>query len=373
MKKKIAITLNSLWNIYNFRIPLIKAIQHEGFEVVVIAPLDTNTELINNLGIEYIQLKELVRDGKNPFQELKLIQELTSVYKKNGIDMAIHFTIKPNIYGSIAASRLNIPSIAVVTGLGYSFLSTGIASKVAKKLYKFAFKKNNLTVFQNYDDRTLFINKKIVTESRSKVILGSGIDLEHFSLDQHSYAQTNKVLFVGRLLHDKGIVELLEGFNQFQKKNQQVTLQIIGDIDPKNPASITEDQKNSFESERIVFKGFQKDVRRFIETADVVILPSYREGLPRTMLEALAMAKPIITTDVPGCREVIDNELQNGYIVPSHNAQSICEALESFYKTTTEQRQEMGQRGLHMAKTKFSCKIVNNQFIKEIRNCLDKS
>lgn len=368
--KKIAITLNSLWNIYNFRLPLIADIVKSGYEILVIAPKDTDDDKLKELGYEFIELKKLSRKGTNPFKDLALISELKQIYKANNVDLVLHFTIKPNIYGSIAANQLGIPSIAVVTGLGYTFLSTGISSKAAKLLYRYAFKRNNLTIFQNYDDQKLFIESGLVSKQKSDVVLGSGIDMQRFNNKNINYTRKNKILFVGRLLFDKGIRELLEGFQSTKDALPNVELNVVGDIDANNPSSLSNEDIQKYKSDnRIIFHGFSKDVRPFIEDSDVVVLPSYREGLPRTMLEAIAMARPIITTDVPGCREVIDDKI-NGYMIPVQDSKSLGEAITSFYNLSEEEFQQMGQHGHNMANTKFSCDVINKEYLSIISNIL---
>lgn len=365
----IVVTLNTAWTICNFRRPLIRALRKEGYRVICFAPEDEYTSLLTEEDIEIQPIYCLDRKGTNPVQDLRLILELEKAYKKYRRDLAIHFTIKPNIYGSIAANRLGIPSVAVVTGLGYTFLSGGLASRAARFLYKYAFSRNNLTVFQNPDDQSLFVSKALVRKKRTIVIPGSEIDMDFYAVTPE-IPYSPVYLFVGRLLHHKGIKELLEGFRLFSGKYPDAKLVVVGDVDDDNPASLTEvEVKKWRDHPGIIFEGFQKDVRPFIQQSSIVVLPSYREGLPRTMLEALSMGRPVITTDVPGCREVV-RPGKNGWMVPAQNAEALADAFEEFYRLPKEEQKRMGQQSRKMAEEKFSTEVVNQQFLEVIKKIL---
>lgn len=284
------------------------------------------------------------------------------LYRAHDIDLVMHFTIKPNIYGSIAAHRAGIPSIAVVTGLGFTFLSRGIASSMARRLYRYAFRRNQLTIFQNPDDRTLFIQLKLVSEERSAVVLGSGIDTDFYA-PISPVPMAPVFVFIGRLLHDKGIRELLEGFSRYSEKYPEAKLIIVGEPDPHNPASVSDAELLRYRQQNSInFAGYQPDIRPFIRQASAVVLPSYREGVPRTLLEALSMGRPVIATDVPGCREVVIPD-KNGLMVPSHDASSLARAFEEFHLLDDATKQKMGQQSRKLAEDVFSTQVVNKAYL----------
>lgn len=325
--------------------------------------------LLAEENIEIYPLHQLSRKGTNPMQDIQLVRELTKMYRYHQIDLAIHFTIKPNIYGSIAARRAGIPSISVITGLGYTFLSQGLTSRIARKLYRYAFQRNQLTIFQNPEDRALFMQIKLIPEERSTVVLGSGIDTDYFA-SITPVPKSPTFLFIGRLLHDKGVRELLEGFTLYAESHPEAKLIIVGERDPQNPASVSETYLRKYrENNSIDFVGYQSDVRPFIHEASAVVLPSYREGVPRTLLEALSMGRPIITTDVPGCREVIVPG-ENGLIVPCRDARALSIAFEKFQRLDDSVKQEMGRKSRKLAETLFSTKIVNIQYLEWVKRML---
>lgn len=253
---------------------MIRSLQEAGYQVICFAPEDESTQRLAAEGFEVHPIRNLSRKGTNPLQDIRLIRELSALYRTHGIDLVIHFTIKPNIYGCIAARRADIPSIAVVTGLGYTFLSRGIASQMARKLYRYAFRRNQLSIFQNPDDRALFIQQRLVREDRSTVILGSGIDTDFYA-EVAPVPVTPTFVFIGRLLHDKAVRELLEGFTRFSGKCPEARLIIVGEPDTHNPASVTEAELRKYrQHDSIEFAGFQSDIRPFIQRASAVVLPT---------------------------------------------------------------------------------------------------
>ena len=368
--KTIAVVANTSWNILNFRSSLIRELQQE-FKVLIIAPEDEYSDQVKDLAPTYF-LSRLKRKGTNPLQDVLLLKELSGLYRKLTPDVILHFTIKPNIYGSIAASNVGIPSIAVVTGLGYTFLSKGIAARAAKRLYKFAFSKNEITIFQNPDDRQLFLSSGLVNEQKSRVILGSGIDMNTFHpIQKTENHQGFHFLFVGRMLYDKGVRELLQAFLKKFKTSKNVFLHLVGEIDEGNPSAYSKTELNTILQmhKNIIYHGRVNTPNQLIANSDCVVLPSYREGLPRVMLEALAMAKPVITTDVPGCREVVAQN-KNGYLVQSKHADELAEAMTTMRNLSIKEREIMGNFGRQLVKQRFSSAVINEQYVKAVKNLL---
>lgn len=358
--KRIGLVANTSWNLLNFRSALIRELQ-ESYEVILIAPYDNYTQQIETIA-ETKTIHQLSRKGTNPITDLLLVRELQKLYTSLQLDGVIHFTIKPNIYGSFAAHLSKVPSLAVVTGLGYTFLSNGFSSKIAKLLYKQAFQRNSHTVFQNIDDRELFVNTQLVDESKSRVINGSGIDMDYFSpKPNQQQADDFTFLFVGRLLYDKGIRELFDAFDEVTK-TKPCTLHIVGEIDQNNPSAFSVEELNRRiqQNQSIIYHGKQEDLRDYYANCDCVVLPSYREGLPRVMLEAMAMAKPIITTNVPGCRQTVSNG--NGFLVKVNSANDLAQNMKKVRNLSAKELEAMGKNGRQLAENQFSTTVVNQQY-----------
>ncbi|MCH2042654.1 MAG: glycosyltransferase family 4 protein [Saprospiraceae bacterium] len=361
---KIAIVLNTTWNIYNFRLGLVQTLIKKGHQVFAIAPHDDFVDHVTATGCIHIPLQSLSRKGTNPVQDFRLIRELQKTYRKNQIDIALHYTIKPNIYGSFACSGSRTHSIATVTGLGYSFLKKGLIHKIANMLYKRAFNKASVVAFQNRDDQQLFERMKLVNPQKTQLIKGSGIKTDYF----HPLPKTKEnrgfvFLFVGRLLYDKGVIELLSAAKQCKIQYPETEFWIVGKIDRDNPSAVDEATIQEYHQAGIInYLGESNNVRSIMRNADCVVLPSYREGLPRVMLEGLAMGKPLITTDTAGCRETVKDGY-NGYMVPVKDAEALAQALQKMCTLPKEQRQEMGIRGREMAVQEFDEKIIIKHYL----------
>lgn len=364
---KIGIVLNTAWNIYNFRLGLVKAFLAAGHQVYAIAPVDDFISEIEATGCTFIPVHHLSRKGMNPIQDLRFGYELYQIYKANELDVVLHYTIKPNIYGCLAAGRAKVKSISTVTGLGYSFLKEGLVNKIAKLLYKTAFKSGTRIAFQNRDDKKLFEDLSLCPPSKTTLIKGSGINTTHFQpmLKKQRYEKLI-YLFVGRLLYDKGITELFEGAQEFKKKCPETEIWVVGAIDDGNPSAVAKAEVEAQEANGTIrYWGVSKDVRSIMQEADVVVLPSYREGLPRVMLESLAMGKAIITTDTAGCRETIQ-DTKNGFLVPVKDAKALADAMFRMYQLTEEERQNMGKVGREMALKEFDEQAIIKRYFEEI-------
>lgn len=371
-KFTIAVVANTGWNIVNFRLGLIKALIAKGYKVIAIAPTDEYSSNIISTGCHYIPLKRLERKGTNPFKDFRLLLELYNIYRKESVDIALQFTIKPNIYGSLAASFAKVKTICTVTGLGYSFLNNNLVSKLARRLYKFAFKKANLVAFQNNDDRNLFTSENLVKNQKTVIIRGSGINCEKFKPLPKSDLSTSFVfLFVGRLLYDKGVIEYLKAAEIVKDQFPEITFQILGSLDKDNPSCISLEILEDYQRKGIVtYLGTSDDVKDKIRNSDTVVLPSYREGLPRVMLEAISMAKPVITTDTAGCRDtVIDNV--TGFLVPVKNIDKLADAMIKMINLPDSERVRMGKNGRELALEQFDEKAVIENYFQNIEFLLN--
>ena len=367
----IAITLNTAWNIVNFRGGLVRALVAAGYRVVAIAPEDEFAQQVRDLGATFIPLQRLARKGTNPLQEIRLIRELRGIYRRERVDVALQYTIKPVIYGTIAAQGSRTRIINTITGLGYAFLSAGVVNKVVQRLYRYALVHSDRVFFQNRDDRQLFINRRMVSADTSSIMPGSGINITHFSPSPPPAATDPlRFLFIGRLLTDKGVGELLAAARTIRAEYADVEFHVVGSIDNDNPAAISgQALAENIESGTIVYHGQVTDTREYLRTATAVVLPSYREGLPRVMLEGMAMARPLITTDVPGCRDTV-REGENGLLVPVKDADALAEAIRNMIGRSDEQRRVMGEAGRHLAETVFSERQVVARYLTEIDRLL---
>ena len=247
-KLNIGVVANTAFNIYNFRLGLIKELQAKGYHVIAIAPADNYVELLCENDIEFIEVKNLARKGTNPFNDLRLVNELRNIYKKYKLDVVLQYTIKPNIYGTIAAQLTKTKTICTVTGLGYTFLNKSMASMVALRLYRLAFSFADKVLFQNRDDEQTFIENHLVDKNKTQIIPGSGIDTERFSSDFCLEKKDDiiRFLMIGRLLKDKGIYEYAEAAKNIRQKYKDVEFHLLGEIDNQNPSAIKKEELQSW-------------------------------------------------------------------------------------------------------------------------------
>ncbi len=364
--KKVILTSNTSWSVWNFRRGLIKALIDKGFDVYVVAPED---EYSKNFP-KFIPLKNLDRKGKNPIRDAKLLLEYISIYRRIRPDLVLNFTIKPNIYSSLACRLLSIRCISTITGLGYVFVKESLLTKAVSFLYRLSLAKNDKIVFQNQDDMDLFLKRGLVKEERVVIIKGSGIDVELFNpkVCQEKEKDTFIFLMVSRLLWDKGVGEFVSAGRLLKEAyKEKIELWLLGPIDKGNPSSVSEEDIKKWEEEGIIkYLGTTQDVRPFVCQADCVVLPSYyREGIPRSLLEAMAMERPIITTDSPGCREVCKDG-ENGFLVKPRDVESLFKAMERMYRLSGEERESMGRLGRELAVDEFGEEKVIRDYLEII-------
>ncbi len=371
---KIAVVSNSAWNIQNFRLPVIKALQSEGHEVVLVAPVDESLGAIP-LGerLHFSPLKKLRRDGLDLFSNGSLFFEFLKTYRRTRPDMAIHFTIKPNIFGNLAAACLKIPSVCVVTGLGYSYLHRGFLQKATSLLYRLSFSFAQKVVFENEDDRRLFIEQKLVSPEKTATVNGCGVDLKHFSVNGIRPATDRTVFtFVGRLLLDKGISEFVEAARLAKPDCQEAEFWVLGGLDAGNPAHIRSEALSDWASNGTVrYLGHAEDVRPILARSHWVVLPSYREGLSRVLLESLAMGRPVITTDTAGCRQAVD-EGENGFLVPIKDSAALAAAFVRCHRLGQEKTRILGENGRKKAEKEFGSELIGQFYARLATEILGK-
>ena len=363
---KILLLANTSWYIYNFRKSLIEALISNGFHVVCAAPVDNYTEKLKSLGAEYVNI-EYDNSNKNPFRDSLFLFRLIKLFNRQTPSVVLSFTIKANIYGGIAARNSGIPIIANVSGLGSLIISGSALSRLPLLLYKFGLSKENKIFFQNKADLSLFKMNNVVSHQDIEVLPGSGVDLDWFSSTKAGSGHDKLIfLLAARLLKDKGIIESVEAVRKLKRRNKNIELQLLGQLWTKNPSQIKQHELDQWIEEGLVsYLGFTEDVRPYIENADVVLLPSYREGMARILLEAASMGKPIITTDVPGCREVVD-DAQTGFLCRVRDPNDLAEKMIRMLELSDDDRALMGKRGRKKMEKEFSEKIVINRYLEAI-------
>ncbi|GAA4306253.1 glycosyltransferase family 4 protein [Nibribacter koreensis] len=368
---RIAIVINKSWNIYNFRLSLVKALLAAGHEVVAIAPEDAYSAKLVTEGCQFLHLP-MESKGTNPLKDLLLIQNFLKAYKQVKPDVILQYTIKPNIYGSIAAKLAGIPTINNVSGLGTVFIVQNLVSKVAMALYKFSFRFPAKVFFQNNDDKALFLERKLVRESITEVLPGSGIDTQRFQPAPFQRHEPFTFLMVSRALYEKGLVEYVEASKILKAKFPEVRIQLLGGIDEEGNIGIKRTLVEQWAQEGwLEYLGTSDDVAGVMRNADCIVLPSYREGTPRTLLEAAALGKPIVTTNVPGCKEtVVDG--YNGYLCEVRNGADLAEKMQQVLSLPDTALQTMGQNSRQLAEEKFDEKYVIDRYFAAIEGAAGK-
>ena len=364
--KKILLVANTGWYLYNFRLPLARRLRDDGFDVVLVSPEDTYVERLKAEGFETRALSKLSRRGMNPLFESLAVLELLQLYHREKPRAVHHFTIKCVLYGTIAAKLTGIKSVVnAVTGLGHIFLGKRWVTRAVRPMVRWLYRKilkarRGLVVFQNPDDLETFVQANLVDPEKTVLIRSSGVCVKKFSPrpgspDRDAYTVPT-VLFVGRLLAEKGIHEFVEAA-RLVKKDSAVCFQVAGDPDPGNPSSVPEATVEAWRQEGVVdLLGQVEVVADVMALADLVVLPSYREGTPRVLLEAAAMGKPLVTTDVPGCREVVEHG-HNGLLVPAQDAQALARAIETVL-TNSADAAVMGAKGRQKMEEEFAVEKV---------------
>jgi len=360
----VAIVLNTSWNIYNFRLGLMRALRKEGYRVIIIAPHDEYSERLEAEGFPFYDIK-MNNKGTNPFEDLLLIRDYYKLYREIKPDVLLNYTIKPNIYSSFAGKSLGIPVINNITGLGTVFLNNNISSRIARWLYRFSLDKNSV-VFQNRDDMKLFLERKLVEEHSVVLIPGSGIDTEHFQKKlNNSGHRTFTFLMIARLIKDKGIEEYIDAIRIIRagEYSDRCHFKILGSLYLSNPTAISKNLLDEWIDEGIVeYLGHSDSVKDEIDRVDAVVLPSYREGLSRVLLEASSMEKPIITTDVPGCRDVVDDGV-TGYLVNAKDSLELAEAMKKMVDLSKYDLENMGKEGRKKVVNNFSQQKIIDKYI----------
>ena len=376
---KFLIISSFLPSVLNFRGKLLESIHQQGFEIHIIAPdlASFPTEHEKLLDLDYcVHEVPMQRTGTNPASDLKTLLSMYALIKKIKPDYVLSYTIKPVIYGTLAAWLAKVPNrYALITGLGYAFQNVethskrSIFQKLVHGLYQQALSRSHKAFFQNPDDLKLFQNLNLLkSQIPSVVVNGSGVNVTDFNIlplptNEQQQAKIS-FLLIARLLIDKGVREYAQAAEIIKQKHPNVEFNLVGWID-KNPSAITQQELDQWVAKKIVkYWGKLADVRPAIAESSVYVLPSYREGTPRTVLEAMAMGRAIITTDAPGCREtVVDGD--NGFLVEVKSVESLVEAMRKFIHQP-ELIEKMGNRSREIALHKYDVHQVNTHMMQEM-------
>lgn len=358
---------NTAWSMYNFRRPIFQYYQKRGFDVVIVSPPDTvYIPLLKSLGCR-CYTTDIEGKGNNPIKDLFLMCRIRKILKLERPDYCFFYTIKPNIYGSMVAASLHIPYIPITTGLGYVFLVDNWVSKVAKLLYKIAFRKAKQVWFLNKDDIMAFKKAKLVDESKISLLRGEGIDVTRFEMNDNP--EELSFLLIARMLWDKGIGEFVDAARIVKKKYPEITFKLLGFLGVDNPSAIDEKQMNYWIQEGVIeYLGTTKDVRPYIYDSSCVVLPSYREGIPFSLMEGASAGKPLIATDAVGCKEVVDDGV-TGYLCRIKDAEDLARCMEKIILMSEQDRKAMGIKGREKMQKEFGIDLVidkYDQIIKEI-------
>lgn len=359
---KIAFVANTSWNIYNFRLNLIQFFLAHKYDVICIAPVDAYSDEIKKLPVTFVPVN-IDSKGNNPFKDGLVIGALYRIYKQHKPDIILQYTIKPNIYGTIAAKWCGIPTINTVTGLGTVFLHDTVVARLARVLYRFSFRFAQHTVFQNEDDRNVFVEQGIVTHGRTSIIQGSGVNTGYFIPKLKQKGATFVFLMVARLLYDKGIIEYAKASKMlYEQYGDQIQCVLVGAIDSDKKLGIAQQDVAEWANEhKLIYKPFERTILHEYQAATVVVLPSYREGLSKSLLEAGACGKPLIASNVSGCKEIVIDGW-NGYVCNARDAVALYDKMNLMLQISSETLAGMGNNSRLFVEQNFSDKIIFNDY-----------
>ena len=374
---KVLLVSNTSWYLYNFRLPLIRDLRGRGFHVELVAPHDAYTPLLEAEGFT-VHPWLIARSSVNPLSEAHALIDLLRIYRRETPDLVHHFTIKACLYGTIAAKGARVYRVInAVTGLGHVFLGTSKRSRLLRRaikpLYRAAFKARRSTVvFQNADDQETLIQLGITDGERARLIRGSGVDINRFKPSSDSARQFHdplQLLFPSRVIREKGIAELLQACRSLWADGVELELLVAGALDSGNRSALTPAELAELRANhRIRCLGHVEDMQLVYAASDIVVLPSWREGLSRALIEAAAMERPIITTDVPGCRDVVDHGI-SGLLVPQRDARAIELAVRLLIENPDVARR-FGKAARHKVVAEFQVSLVNESTLAQYERLL---
>jgi glycosyltransferase involved in cell wall biosynthesis len=365
MTKKIAVIENGLIATYTIRAALMEQLRAKGFEVYVVTAPDGMKEKVEASGIHVVDVGS---SRQNPLEIFGYISRLRKALKKIRPDVCLTYTIRPAIWGNIVTWSLGIPTITNITGIGPLFASNSIPYRAARFLYRFVLKNPKKIFFQNFDDLNLFLEKGFAEKERTERIPGSGVDYNHYAPREVERKGTFSFIYISRLIKDKGIVEYVQAAKALKEKGLPVECRVLGPLWTQNVKSLSvseEELKQWIDKGWINYLGETSDVRDFIANADCVVLPSYREGTSNVLLESSSMAKPCITTDTTGCRDIVKDGV-TGYLCRVQDGADLAEKMEKMFNLTEQERKAMGMAGREKVIREYDKKIVVDAYLRAI-------
>ena len=371
---KILFFANTDWYLYNFRLPLAAFLRNKGWQVLFVSPPGPYGDRLRAAGYHWVPLS-LERRSLNPVRELLVLHRLRQIYARERPDLVHHFTIKSVVYGALLARLMGIPCVNAVTGLGHVFTSQRWRMRALRPLVRGLLRlalggAGSRLVLQNPDDVAAFQQHRLIAPESIRLIRGSGVDIARFSPTERSDATRSlRLLLASRLLWEKGIGEYVEAARRLRAGGLVVECWLAGAPDPGNPASIDEAQLAAWQAEgAVTLLGQVEDMPALLAQVDVAVLPSYREGVPRSLLEAAACGLPLIATDVPGCREVV-REGENGLLIPPRDPAALGKAIARLAGDAALRRR-MGEASCQLAVAEFAQEAVFEQTLAVYRELL---
>ena len=365
------IAANTTWYVFNFRSRLIQELAQAGYAVTVLSPADEYVDRVRALGVRHIHL-EMDNAGTSPVRDAALLVRFIALFRKERPGVLLTYTPKVNIFCSIAAKWTNVPVIANISGLGTGFIRGGWLTALVRLLYRVALRHPRRVFFQNEEDRSQFVRDGLVAHDRTERLPGSGVDVQRFAPVAKVDGEKFVFLFIGRLLSDKGIREYVEAARVVRSGSPDVECRVLGFIDRGNPTAVSADQVSAWKEEGAIrYLGSVDDVVPHLAQANCVVLPSYREGCPRSLLEAASMCIPLIATDVTGCRQVVEDGV-NGYLCQPKDAEDLAQKMRKMYGLSDGERERLGAAGRAKMLREFDERIVLDHYMSAVREFAEK-
>lgn len=355
MVKKIVVAANNSGGLYGFRKELLCDFLKKNVEVVCFTPFDVDVEKLEELGVKLVETP-IDRRGLNPIKDILLFFKYLKLIKREKPDLVVTYTIKPNIYASIASKLLHVEYANNITGLGTAFQNDGLLRKIVVALYKIAFSKSKVVFFENIENLNTIVDLGIIDREKACLLNGAGVNLEEFNFVNYpSQSDVTKFLFMGRVMAEKGVNELFEAMQRLYKNGYNFELDVLGNYEEDYENIINKYENDGW----LKYHGYQNDVKPFIEKAHCFVLPSWHEGMANTNLECAAMGRPLITSNIHGCLEaVVENK--SGYLCERKNANSLYDCLKKFIELPYDQKVEMGKQSrIHMEEVFDKTKVVD--------------
>ncbi|HHC7308800.1 TPA: glycosyltransferase family 4 protein [Vibrio campbellii] len=369
--KIVVISANTSWYLYNFRRNTITSLLNCGYKVVALAPRDNYSVNLESLGADFYNIN-IDQGGTNPIKDIYTFFSFVKLLKAIKPDVMLNFTPKNNIYGTLAAHLVGCSSINNIAGLGMVFINESVTSKIVRTLYRISQPKASKVFFQNEEDKQLFLANNISPSNLIERLPGSGADLSRFKPIPASDDGVIRFLLIARMLFDKGVGHYAEAARVLKfKYGEKVEFRLLGFLDVNNPSAVSSSEMQGWVDEGIInYLGTSDCVEEEIAKVDCMVLPSfYREGVPKSLLEAAAMGKPIVTTDNVGCRETVDDGI-NGFLCQPRSTESLVEKLELMINLSHQQRLDMGVASRSKVEREFDEKVVIEKYLTAVDECI---